>query len=292
MKIPAIKAPKASSILSQIVTATTAKNNKNINNESSINFKFDENNIYSLSFETHDENIKTIKNEISGSMILKYKELTNVLYIESPIYFKLIQQITQLRLSISNKNLINIPQYVLDMFDIIMTKHINTGKEYNISDINVDDFMRVIDGKLVVNQGAVGLSYQDSNGKNYALEQTAMGIINIGILKYLISNGHILKNTILILDEPEVNLHPKWQELLIDLLYTLTKNEVTVVLATHSPYIIRKIQDLIEQDNDSNHWGINFMCNGKNLTENTSTYESIKDVRENLEEPYMDIILG
>ena len=39
---------------------------------------------------------------------------------------------------------------------------------------------------------------------------TASGIKQIGVVQLLLSNRKLQENSVLIIDEPEVNLHPEW----------------------------------------------------------------------------------
>jgi AAA15 family ATPase/GTPase len=54
---------------------------------------------------------------------------------------------------------------------------------------------------------------------------------------------------VLCIEEPESNLHPKLQSLLVDMLYDATKNyPIKFILETHSEYIIRKMQVLVAKE--------------------------------------------
>ena len=75
-------------------------------------------------------------------------------------------------------------------------------------------------------------------GKDFYINQASSGekeIINflLGVFAFNINNG------IIIIDEPELHLHPRWQNVLLDLfieLSSITKNQF--VLSTHSPTFI------------------------------------------------------
>lgn len=56
-------------------------------------------------------------------------------------------------------------------------------------------------------------------------------------------NGKIEENGTVILDEPEIHLHPAWQLQFAELIVLLSKEfGVNVLLNTHSPYFLRAIQ--------------------------------------------------
>ena len=62
-------------------------------------------------------------------------------------------------------------------------------------------------------------------------------------------NGYIKDRSVLILDEPEIHLHPKWQIILADVIIQLQKEyEITCVINTHSPYFLNAIEVFAEKE--------------------------------------------
>lgn len=63
------------------------------------------------------------------------------------------------------------------------------------------------------------------------------------ILDLLLRNGSIEHKSTIILDEPEVHLHPEWQLVFAELIVLMQKAfDLHVLLTTHSPYFLRAIQ--------------------------------------------------
>ncbi|MCF7809366.1 ATP-binding protein [bacterium] len=87
--------------------------------------------------------------------------------------------------------------------------------------------------------------------KTFTMSQTAEGVKKIGILRHLLNNRSINRNTILFIDEPEDNLHPDAIIKLMDVLFDFTKLGVQVYIATHSYFVIKKIEMLARQTNTS-----------------------------------------
>ena len=59
-------------------------------------------------------------------------------------------------------------------------------------------------------------------------------------------------NSIIIIEEPEQNLHPKMQSYLADLFYYLAKyKDIRMLIETHSEYLIRKSQVIVSEENFS-----------------------------------------
>ncbi len=63
------------------------------------------------------------------------------------------------------------------------------------------------------------------------------------MLELLLKNGSIEHKSTIIMDEPEVHLHPEWQLILAELIVLMQKTfDLHVLLTTHSPYFLRAIQ--------------------------------------------------
>lgn len=86
--------------------------------------------------------------------------------------------------------------------------------------------------------------YQDSQLNNaITFNNVASGIKNIVIIKRLISNIVLKKESFLVFDEPEVNLHPDWQLKFAKILAMLQKElKLKILINTHSPYFMRALE--------------------------------------------------
>ena len=115
-----------------------------------------------------------------------------------------------------------------DLFDIIKSASILRLEE----DIN-----KLLNGKIHYEDKE--LKYSDDYGVTCAMSNTASGIKQIGIIQLLLSYRKLKPNSFLIIDEPEVNLHPEWQIKLAEILVILAKKlDVKVYINTHSPMFI------------------------------------------------------
>lgn len=109
----------------------------------------------------------------------------------------------------------------------------------------VDDSRVKVSEKI--NQAFQGKILYDSEKLDFLLSRDgytvssgniASGVKALGILDMLIKGGNADVNTLLILDEPEVNLHPKWQVLYCELVCELVRAGVDIIITTHSPYVL------------------------------------------------------
>ena len=79
------------------------------------------------------------------------------------------------------------------------------------------------------------------------LNNTPSGIKQIGIIQLLLSKGKLKNGSYIIIDEPEVNLHPDWQFKLAEILVLLVKElNVTLYINSHSPIFIESMDAFIE----------------------------------------------
>lgn len=90
----------------------------------------------------------------------------------------------------------------------------------------------------------VGLEFKDK----YISEpihsvNVSTGLKSLALLEYALRIGAIEDGDILILDEPEINLHPEWQVEYAHSLVMLQKMyHLKIVITTHSPYFMRSIE--------------------------------------------------
>ena len=119
-----------------------------------------------------------------------------------------------------------------------------------------------------------------SNSKVY-IENLAMGSKVFAILKLLLSKGIINEKTVLVLDEPEVHLHPEWQSILAEILALMIKElGVVVVLTTHSPQFLLALEYYMNMYKQKDMFNV-YMTEDK-ITKSV-TY---REVTENIQEAY------
>ena len=99
----------------------------------------------------------------------------------------------------------------------------------------------IINGKIKFNQGKWIYEFENNNELN--LKNLSAGLKSFAILKRLVENGNLEEKGIVILDEPEIHLHPEWQIKFAELIVLLQKEfGMHILLTTHSPYFLKAIQ--------------------------------------------------
>lgn len=88
-----------------------------------------------------------------------------------------------------------------------------------------------------ITKGASRFFYiEDGRTERIEISNLATGLKTFLILQTLIENGHILEKDVLILDEPEVHLHPKWQIAFAEIIVLLQNTfDLHILINTHSP---------------------------------------------------------
>lgn len=123
----------------------------------------------------------------------------------------------------------------------------------------------------------VGLEFKDERiSKPIHAANVSTGVKALALLEYAIRIGSIRENDILILDEPEINLHPEWQVIYARALVHLQKEfNIRILLTTHSPFFIRAIEcytDIEDQMGRLNVYKAVDDNNGDGITFNNLSY--------------------
>ena len=136
----------------------------------------------------------------------------------------------------------------------------------------------ICDGDLTVSEDGGNYSYRTSE-LNGTLEMSNLstGIKSFIILKTLLRNGSINDNGVVILDEPEIHLHPEWQLKFAEVIVLIQKEfGVNILLNTHSPYFLNAIEVYVKK------YGIEKKCKFY-LTDDNEGRTNIKDVTDQTE---------
>ncbi len=142
----------------------------------------------------------------------------------------------------------------------------------------VETMNGICDGDLTVSEDGGNYSYRTSE-LNGTLEMSNLstGIKSFIILKTLLRNGSINDNGVVILDEPEIHLHPEWQLKFAEVIVLIQKEfGVNILLNTHSPYFLNAIEVYVKK------YGIEKKCKFY-LTDDNEGRTNIKDVTDQTE---------
>ena len=125
----------------------------------------------------------------------------------------------------------------------------------------------------------LGYQRKDSD-KVLNVRNLSTGLKAFVILKMLLTSGAIERNGTIILDEPEIHLHPEWQLLFAELIVLIQKEfGVHVLLNTHSPYFLSAIETYTVK------YGVDDKCKYY-LASSKDDISDIEDVTDNIEAIY------
>ena len=169
---------------------------------------------------------------LSEEKVLQPYYLKQSIYVNSPLFidYKGIDNIWgELRkkvLSVSDG--VKVPEALLDEVKAIMGGSIKEEKDL----------------------GLLNLRYVSADGEiDIPIKDAATGLKTFAYLYRLIENGHITPETILVIDEPEVHLHPKWVVEFARILVRLHKQVgVKILLASHDPDMVAALQSIGEKE--------------------------------------------
>ncbi|MGI9250041.1 MAG: AAA family ATPase [Pseudohongiellaceae bacterium] len=230
--------------------------------------------------------------KIEPEGILRLQQHSRVIYLESPVHWKLRGALNAVRTSSWHRHRhmnLDVPRYFYDL-DIALGRQ-HSGKVAFPELLDKLKGAGIVGGEIVIDEGV--MRFKDStepSGRSFPLPLTATGAVNLGILALLIERRVIDENTFLFIDEPEANLHPKWQVEMISALLELAQGGVHVVIATHSSDIVKRLLGLLKKYPQAeeliamNHFSAEGVKNGgaQNL------HETANDIIEELATPYSD----
>ena len=136
----------------------------------------------------------------------------------------------------------------------------------------------VLSGEILENKNSKFVYRK--NGEDIDLKNLSTGLKTFAIIKMLLQNGTLEENGTIILDEPEIHLHPEWQLKFAELIVLLQKEfGMHILLTTHSPYFVNAIEVFSEK------YGIDEKCKYY-VAENVENSSIIKNVTDNTREIY------
>ena len=220
-------------------------------------------------------------------------DLSNVLYLESPIYWKLSNALeevrripTFLRRRRERERLTAVPGYFYDLARELRFPYTGDIAFPEVHSWLVSD--DVVGGRISISRS--GAMSFEQEGRSFPLQTTATGVANLGILALLIERKIIDHGTVLFIDEPEAHLHPAWQVIMAQALFLLAKAGIKVVMATHSLDILKWLEVWVKKHpEDENIIALNQfpILNG----EGEAFDQKMAKIKGDLTKPFFDLYL-
>lgn len=153
------------------------------------------------------------------------------------------------------ENFTNYPLPIDTNIDFTRTLNSISKKSSEIVEKNLDilsDFDNIIDGEYIVTEN--NEIYYKPTGKQLKLSM----VESSSAVRSLLDIGFYLRHEarlgdLLIVDEPELNLHPENQRRMARLFARLVNIGIKVFITTHSDYLIKELNTLIMLNHDKPH---------------------------------------
>lgn len=200
-----------------------------------------------------------------------------VVYMPTEINFEKINKVDNtFKFSSSFQNIVdqNITQNIPSLIATKMNKEIFRNRNKTIGEV-IDKVCEDINSIFTImnlDVKLIGLSedndtrpiFKNSLGKEFDITGLSSGekqlFLRALALKFLEVN-----NSVILIDEPEISLHPQWQQKIIHVYESIGENN-QLIIATHSPHIIGDIEAKQLRVIKRNNNGISVVDNNK-LTE-------------------------
>lgn len=132
---------------------------------------------------------------------------------------------------------------------------------------------------------------KDRNTKFKSIN-TATGLKSFGIIQLLIQSNLLDERSLLIIDEPEIHLHPKWQVEYAKLIVALVKNNIPVLITSHSPEIIQALSVYSEEFGIQDRTAFYLTESNGNSSQINDVTHDINKIFTTLAEPLHNLVWG
>lgn len=208
---------------------------------------------YNYDYRHNKTENRNYNSKIISRSFEKLKIFPKIIYVPTEINFEKIKKAqTNLKKEYSFINIVDsyeikdIPSYIATR----ISKVANEEEDLTMGQVRKKVFVE-INGIFEILESDVKLSeiskdensmpiFTNSSGKKFGINELSSGEKQL-FLRTLAIKMLEPENSIIMIDEPELSLHPRWQQKIIDVYKKIGKNN-QIILATHSPYILGSVE--------------------------------------------------
>ncbi|MGR2919932.1 AAA family ATPase [Acinetobacter sp. 1125_18A] len=122
-------------------------------------------------------------------------------------------------------------------FDFDSTSHFNNKNRINFDILNFLDRLKVVKIKFYFKNKKIAIPVEEASSGQLHL------LFNILFIASTINKND--KKTVILIDEPESSLHPRWQKTYLEnIIYFFYRYDIKMIVATHSPLIISSLDNI------------------------------------------------
>ncbi len=209
----------------------------------------------------------------------KYKAIelplfkTDCILIETPTFLVLDKYFLPIAHSQFRER--DLPLQYQDLLLKIFNKNKTT---YPASYQATEDIQKIIGGNVAYDATEREIVFDRNDNSRIGILNVATGIKSFGLLQTLFSNGYLNPDTILIIDEPEVHLHPAWEVAYAKIILGLINEGISIIISTHSSYILSTLNKYSKDMNLEDK--VHYYYGQKESTANVSIFNEF-DLKDN-----------
>ena len=218
---------------------------KNIGNE----FSNQINNIYlkltgEIELEIRNKRVAiAVENDDVKSLGSKFYLDTEAIYMDDSF---ILDELNSNKKNRNNENDVILANHKEHLQNKLINKNPNIIEEI-ILNSKLEKFLKklneIFKGSIRADKNGHFVYKKEGQPKELNIKNLSAGLKSFGILKMLSQNNLLEENGTIILDEPEIHLHPEWQIKFAELIVLLQKEfGMHILLTTHSPYFLKAIQ--------------------------------------------------
>lgn len=174
--------------------------------------------------------------------------LRDATYIESPVVWSLVDFFTTVGKLREQDDIFGIrdeikyPYLLWDLYKkLVLKRTYRVDRDESYQEI-LDSIHNAVGGHTSINLESFYFNRSKDN-KQFPVTTMATGIKSFSLLEVLTINKYINPKSVLIIDEPEVHLHPKWEVEYARLISQFARLGVKVIVTTHSLYMVKALKE-------------------------------------------------
>lgn len=185
------------------------------------------------------------------------EQLSDAIYLESPVVWSLVDFFTTVGKLKEHSGMYGIadevdyPYLLWDTYRKLVLKNSNPPQE-----TQSEQYKQIISNMSHTVGGTISKKLEKfqfvrtQDNASFPVTTIATGMKSFGTLQVLAENNWIHPQSILIIDEPEVHLHPKWEVDFAKVIAQFVKLGVRVLVTTHSLYMVKALREFTKETPD------------------------------------------
>jgi len=150
----------------------------------------------------------------------------------------------------------------------------------------------IIQGDFYYNDKEKRFYYSKENSGDFEALNSASGVKSFGLLQLLAKGNYINPKNLIIIDEPENHLHPEWQLKYAQVIIELIKNDISIIISTHSPYMMQALRHFGNKEKQESKikYYLSEAIDNQNFAIINDVSENINKIFAKLAKPLTDLV--